>query len=196
MAAGAVAGLGGTPARADAPLRVSVDGRALIVTGPSGYCVDRDAAQSSEQGAVIVLGSCAALGGGRAAPDGPPAILTAAVAYGDRGDGGALLDQLESYFATAAGQAALSRSGDGAGLTVLESRREGDALLLRIEDSGPGGIADVAPRYWRAVLVLRGRLVTLSALSPQARPLGDAALEEVLAAFAARMAQVNRRATP
>ncbi|MEI4485003.1 hypothetical protein V8J36_02285 [Frigidibacter sp. MR17.14] len=183
------------PVRADAPLRVSVDGRALIVTGPKGYCIDRAGARGSDSGAVVVLGSCAALGGGRARPETGPAILSAAVAFGDRGAAEGLLDRLAAFFGTEAGHAALSRSGDAASVVVLAAERlgpgAGDALVLSVEDSGPG--AGVAPQYWRAVLLLRGRLVTLSAMAPQGGTLTPAELRAVLEEFVARMVAVNAR---
>ncbi|AMY71918.1 hypothetical protein AKL17_4708 [Frigidibacter mobilis] len=70
-----------------APLRVTVDGRAIVVTGPPGYCVDRGASREGPEGAFVLLGSCAALGGGRAVPKDVPAVLIATIASGASGEG-------------------------------------------------------------------------------------------------------------
>lgn len=180
-----------------APLRVTVDGRAVVVTGPSGYCVDRAGSTEGPAGAFVLLGSCAALGGGRARPDGAPAVLTASVTPGGSGAGldATQFPALARHFASEAGRAALSRSGDAASVTLSEALSVGDVLYLRLVDRSAGGSADgaqrVEPEYWRAILVLRGRMVTLSVLSHADRPLPPDAARPLLEAFVARMRAAN-----
>ncbi|WP_126974962.1 cation transport ATPase [Frigidibacter oleivorans] len=176
-----------------APLRVTVDGRAVVVTGPSGYCVDRAGSAEGPAGAFVLLGSCAALGGGRARPEGTPAVLTASVTPGGSGAGldATQFPALARHFASEAGRAALSRSGDADSVTLAEALSVGDVLYLRLVDRSAGGAQRVEPEYWRAILVLRGRMVTLSVLSHADRPLPPGAARPLLEAFVARMRAAN-----
>lgn len=185
LAATAVAG------EAPAPRKVSVDGRAITVTGPAGYCVDLSSSRDRADGAFVVLGRCAALGGGAAEAS---AVLTASVAPGPASpvlqDSGAA--PLAAFFQTEAGRAALSRSGNSRTVRIEEMRASGDVLYLHIADSANGTAADLGHDYWRAVLPLRGRLVTLSALSPDARPVPAGQQKATLETFVAGMQAANR----
>jgi len=176
-----------------APLRVTVDGRAIVVAGPSGYCVDRSASREGTEGAFVLLGSCAALGGGRAAPKAAPAVLIATVAPGASGEGLGPegFAGLATFFTSEPGRAALSRAGTAESVQVLEVLSVGDVLYLRIEDRAAAEGQALAPEYWRAVLSLRGRMVTLSALSEAGRPLPAGGARAVLEAFVARMQAAN-----
>jgi len=180
-------------AQSGAPLRVTVDGRAIVVTGPPGYCVDRSASREGPEGAFVLLGSCAALGGGRAAPRDTPAVLVATIAPGASGEG---LDpeafgDLASFFTSEAGRAALSRSGTASSVQVLEVLSVGDVLFLRIADKDAAEGQALDTEYWRAILSLRGRMVTLSVLSEAGRPLPAGGGRAVLDAFVARMQAAN-----
>lgn len=195
MAAGlaAPAAPQGVASGARAPLRVTVDGRAVVVTGPSGYCVDRSASREGPEGAFILLGSCAALGGGRAMPKEAPAVLVAMVAPGDSGDGlgpDGYAD-LATFFTSEPGRAALSRAGTADSVQVHEVLSVGDVLYLRIEDRAAAEGQELDPEYWRAILPLRGRMVTLSALSQSGRPLPEGGARSILDAFVARMKAAN-----
>lgn len=200
-AGGAAEGQAPPPPAADLPppppqaaLRVSVDGRAVVVTGPAGYCVDRAASRDGAEAAFVLLGSCAALGGGRARPAGPAGILTAAIQPGPSGAGldAPALHDLARFLQSPAGRAALSRSGQGDDVAVAQALLQGDALLLQIEDQGQAGRDQgLQPGYWRAILPLRGRMVTLSALAPAQAPLSPEAGRALIEAFLARMRAAN-----
>ena len=181
-----------------APLRVTVDGRALVVTGPPGYCVDRSASREGPEGAFVLLGSCAALGGGRAAPKGGPAVLIATIAPGAsaEGLGPEGFAGLTTFFASDPGRAALSRAGTAESVQLLGALSVGDVLYLRITDQAAAGGQALEPEYWRAILPLRGRMVTLSVLSEAGRPLPSDAARAVLEAFVARMQAANPSRRP
>ncbi|WP_066817809.1 hypothetical protein [Frigidibacter mobilis] len=76
-------------------------------------------------------------------------------------------------------------------MQVREVLSVGDVLYLRIEDRAAAEGQALAPEYWRAVLALRGRMVTLSVLSDAGRPLTAAEARPVLDAFVARMQGAN-----
>jgi len=152
-------------------------GGGLTVRPPQGYCIDDAATRDSDAGAVVLIGRCS--DAGRV----PPAVIS--VTAGPAGSarameaGGAAL---AAYLASDVGRSALSREGRAADLRVVQAMSLGDAVLLRLEERGTGS-------YWRAMLGLKGRLVTVSvsgaALSAED---GRRVLEEALTA----LRQANR----
>jgi hypothetical protein len=156
------------------PARMAVAQGAVVVAGPRGFCIDR--AASSDRGggaALVVLSSCRALGAGLFAP-GPahPAVLTAAIAAPGRGGPGAVsAAALAAFAASAPGRRALSRAGKAETVQVLETLAGGDALLIRLSDTAPFAWGAVQPDYWRAVLAVGGRTVTVSVLALPDTPL-------------------------
>ncbi|NJM81866.1 MAG: cation transport ATPase, partial [Tabrizicola sp.] len=98
----------------------------------------------------------------------PPAVITATV--GTAGSAAILASapgQLAAFFASPEGRATLSRTGDADEVTMLEILASDDALVLHLTDRAVG-------EYWRAVLGLRGRLVTLAVTPPAGLPLSPA----------------------
>lgn len=134
----------------------------IRVPAPSGYCVDRAASQTTEMAAVIIMGRCSDTASV------PPAAITATI--GAAGSAAVLTagtQALADYFATADGRAALSRSGQASAVTVHEIGSADGAVVLHLTDRAVG-------EYWRAVLGLRGRLVTLAVTPPDGQPLSVA----------------------
>lgn len=157
------------------PARMGVAQGAVVVAGPRGFCIDR-AASSDRQGgaALVVLSSCRALGAGLFAP-GPahPAVLTAAIAAPGRGGPGAVsAAALAAFTRSEPGRRALSRAGKANTVEVLETLAGGDAFLIRLSDSAPFAWGAVQPDYWRGVLAVGGRTVTVSVLALPETPLG------------------------
>jgi hypothetical protein len=173
---GCVAGGGAlAPAADPPPSRMAVAGGSVIVAGPKGFCIDRGASRDRRgESALTVLSPCGGLGGGLLAPrPRHPAVLTAAVA------GGAGLlpvavpaPDLAGFFRSDRGRAALSRSGKGDTVTVLETLAADGAFLLHLSDTAPFSWGAVQPTYWRALLSVDGRMVTLSVLGLPDSPLG------------------------
>lgn len=162
----------------EAPPPVKVLNGSLVVAGPAGYCADPATLREDGDSAVVFLGRCAAGNGVR------PAVLTlTAGAAGSAiamASGGA---ELAAFFNTEAGRATLSRSGRAADVTIGSALASGDLFLMRIEDRREGS-------YWRGMLGLGGRLVSLSANGPDLPAAEGRALVEK-AADALRRA--NRR---
>lgn len=161
LAAGALALAGcdaGFNVTRSAPQQVRLaDG--LVVAGARGWCVDQKTTQTTSDAAVVVLGSCAAIAGNALAPrPAVPGVVTVSV------DGVAAgvppAEALEQFFASDIGRAALARDGRAASVTILESKRQGDLLLLHTEDRSAA--SSQAEDYWRALFGVNGRFVTVS----------------------------------
>jgi hypothetical protein len=130
----------------------------VAVAAPTGYCIEPASVVERADSAVLLLGRCA----GDATQD--PAVLTASVGAAgsaaglDVASGGR---ELAAFFRSDRGRAALSRRGRTGDVTVHQALGIPGAFLLRFEDRGARG-ATMQPESWRAILTLRGRLVSLS----------------------------------
>ena len=129
---------------------MAVLGGAITVAAPQGYCIDRKSARQQEDGAVVLIGRCS--GGSQASPAVISVTTAAAGSAGVLAGGGAALLQ---FFQSAEGRAALSRTGQANTVRLLAASESSGAIILQIADAD-------APPYWRAVLGISGRLVTLS----------------------------------
>lgn len=172
------------------PTRMGVARGAVIVAGPRGYCIDR--AASTDRGgasALVVMSGCRGLGGGLFGPRAAhPVVFTAAVSAGGRAlPFEAAAADLATYFSSATGRGALSRAGRADTVRVLESMARDGAFFLYLSDAAPFDWGAVQPDYWRALLMVGGRTVTVSVLAPPAAPLsrddGLALLDNFLAAM-------------
>lgn len=182
---------------APAPRRLAVAGGAVTLAAPPGFCVDRSALRDRPAGAFVLFGSCAALAPGPfAGRPQSPAVLAATVAP-PRGATEAPVAGNEAGLAellqTPAGRAALSHSGDAASLTVLAARSKPGAVFLDLEDRSTFAGPRVAPRYWRALIDVGDRLVTMAVLAPADHPLPPDTGLAVLAAFVDRVRAANPR---
>ena len=172
------------------PTRMGVANGQVIVAGPRGFCIDREVSRDARGAAALtVLSSCRGLGAGMFGPAPPhPAVLTAAVApEGRQIDVEAAAAGLGAYFLSDRGRAALSRSGRAATVQVQEHFAEDGAYLLYLADSTPFSWGAVQPDYWRALLQVGGRMVTVSVLAvpevPLSRDLGLALLRDFISAL-------------
>lgn len=188
LAACATGGFGG------ASRAIIVAGGEVTVAGPSGYCIDRSVSRDGAEGAFVLLGTCAAISRSRAvAQPARPAVLTASVLPGAplSAPMAESFEGLAAFFRSAPGRAALSRSGKSETVTVDEATTAGEVLYLRLRDVSAAEGPAVEPEYWRAILALKGRIVTLSALSLQDRPLSAEEKRQILEDFVAQMQSVN-----
>ncbi len=182
----------GAPAAVTRAMTVS-DG-AVMVAGPQGYCIDRGASRDGPEGAFVLFGTCAALAGSRAAGQpSQPVVLTVSVLPGAPEEG-ALSENFEAlarFFRSAPGRAALSRSGEAEAVSVEEIAAAGEVLYLRLHDSSASEGQAVEPEYWRAILALDGRIVTLSALGLKDRPQTSGEKRRALKALVAKIRAAN-----
>ncbi len=174
--------------------RLAVAGGDVTVAGPPGYCIDRRLSRTEAEDAFVVMGSCSALGRGRA-PEGVAGVLTATVSA-------AVMEQapdpaaLEAFFRSEPGLSAISRTGRPDTVAVLGSARGEGVLFLNIRDTAidPDG-PEVDPVYWRAVFVANGHLVSATTMGFRAQPMAPDAALRTLGAFVAAIRGATGGAT-
>jgi len=157
----------------------AVLGGAIQVAGPLGYCADRGAGQQTADTAVVLMGRC------RAALTVAPALIT--VSVGPAASAGAMAaggTALTGYFLSEPGRAALSRDGRAGDVKVVAAVGVADAYLIHVVDR-------VAGEYWRAVLGVRGRLVTISANGAAGAPLDPSAGRKIVDATLVALRRAN-----
>ena len=141
------------------PKQVSVLNGQIHVAAPSGYCIDSQASKVAADTAVVLIGRCTAAGQVAAA------LVT--VTIGKSASAGVMLAGpavLGQYLASTPGRKALARDGKPAHVLVVATVAEQDTLFLHLNDLAAGD-------YWRAIIGVRGRLVTVSASGAQGAPL-------------------------
>lgn len=150
---------------------VTVAEGTITIAGPEGYCVAPGLGQSGAVDPVVVLRVCGAntpFGIG-ASDSVVPALLTATVSAG--ADTVPAPEALEAFLRSEAGRAAISRSGAAETVSILSSRRSGGALLLYIRDTSVADGDGTQAPYWRAILGVKGHLVTATVRGFSDRPL-------------------------
>ncbi|SIO51791.1 hypothetical protein SAMN05444722_2981 [Rhodovulum sp. ES.010] len=186
----ATAGFGGLSFSRAAPQAVTVAGDTVTIAGPAGFCVENNATRDGDDGAFVLMASCAAVTGRENAPTpASDALLTASVAA-NAGPGGRPEDRaivLERFFASEAGRAALARDGRAASVEVDEMLDRDGLFVLRARDDSAGLFPGLRNDYWRAIFDVNGRIVTASVVGFKARPISDRAGLAVLSDFADRI---------
>ncbi|RAP40787.1 hypothetical protein BYZ73_13540 [Rhodovulum viride] len=189
LTAAVLLALGGCVPGGDGVQRVTVAGDRVAVVAPYGFCVDEGASQDGEDGAFVLLASCAALVRAPGAPvPAEDAILTVSVAASP-GPGGSPEDRalvLRRYFQSDLGRAALARSGEPDDVEVLDTETEEGLFLVKSIDRGPGLAEGLRPDAWRAIFEANGRIVTAAATGFVAHPLSDPAARSLLRDLARR----------
>ncbi|MCJ8140712.1 hypothetical protein [Falsirhodobacter halotolerans] len=119
---------------------------------PAGFCM------GAEDTGPIRYDPCAGA-------DVPPAILTARI--GAEGSAGAMHDIRETvaWISSDAGKAAMASRGLAADVQILELSSRGDALVMLLRDRA------LPKPFWRVLVPLRGRLVTLDVTGEDAMPI-------------------------
>ena len=150
-------------------------GGALQIGVPPGYCIDGKASREAKDSAVILMGRCSD------AMKATPALITVSIGRG--GSAGVMTaggPALAAFFSSNQGRATLSRTGRASDVRVIAALGVGDAFLLHLDDRSAG-------EYWRAVIGVKSRLITLSATGTEAVPLdpalGRIVLEQALQAL-------------
>lgn len=158
---------------------------AFTVAAPPGFCAARGGARVQGGAQVVAFARCT--------EGAPPALLTATVgAAGSAGPGDVDPQALATFLRSPAGRAGLSRAGRADTVTVREVLRTDGAVLVRLTDtSRPRSGPDVEGDSWRAILVLSGRLVTLSATGGRGSALDRDAGRQLIAAFVTALRRAN-----
>lgn len=167
---------------ASGPSVVSVLDGEVSVTGPAGYCIDAEATSESEAEAFVLLVRCRNTLG-------PSPVLSATITDLFSDGSPDSLRPLPGFLRSSPGRAQLSRSGDPADVTIEEATFAEGAVWLLIHDEGNPGSFDET--YWRAILPIAGRIVTLSVLAAADHPFEDDSGLAILRGFVMRMRAAN-----
>ncbi len=175
--------------------KVNVDGQAVTIVAPPGFCVDAKSTTTTTAGAFVLMSDCTLLGAAKTGKPPIGAALTASVSNGGiAGEGDSetgTLDDLEDFAATADGRAVLGRSGQAGQVRVLSKVKSDDVLYLLIEDRGKLPVAGIERTFWRAFLDVNGRMVALSELGFEGAGLDRQAALNHLGALAAAIRAAN-----
>jgi len=161
---------------------------ALVVTAPAGYCIDRRRrAPATRDAEVLLLASCAGLGGGDGAPR-PiwPALLSISIADGATGrqpDAAALT----AFFESPAGRRLLAADASADSVEIVETSLEGGVFIIHARNTGGTTMPGLGSDRWRAVFRRGGATVAASVAPIAGRALpadaGCALLGELVAAI-------------
>ncbi|WP_372837601.1 hypothetical protein [Phaeovulum sp.] len=178
----------------DAPAMIALASDGPVIAGPVGFCVDPTQTHEEGENAFVLLGSCASLSRD-AAVERPAAraVLTASVTPASPGAEplAKSFKQIDSYFRSEAGRAALSRSGDAATVKVVRTVISDDLLLIELTDSAPSGANAVQARNWRGLMQIRGRIVSFTVLGLAEDPLNTTTMRMLANDFAAALRAAN-----
>ena len=185
---------------------VSAQGRQVAITPAKGFCLARESVETTERSAFALIGDCALDSSTASAPRGSrgelqlprglPGIITVSVS-GDPGfqggDNDESLNALSRFLDTAEGRRMLGRSGDGASVSVVETRRIDDGVYVMVDDSNDGVVPILDPKFWRAFVELNDRLAVVTVSGFRDRPLGREEMLEHLVAQVQTLRVANSR---
>lgn len=164
------------------PPDVEVLRGAVTVAGPAGYCIDVEATTESDIEAFVLLVRCRATMR-------PTPVLSATITGVEAENDPDMLRRLTGFLESMPGRAQLSRSGDPRDVEVVEATYAEGAVWLLIHDEGNPSAFDET--YWRAVLPIAGRVVTLSVLAAADHPFERESGLSILRGFVMRMRAAN-----
>lgn len=163
----------------------------ITILGPPGYCIDTTATRDTDAGVFVMMGDCARLYYETTEAPEISAVLTALVSGPSPIPQQPNTAQLERFFLSEAGRAALSTDGQSDTVEIVQTQVKDTVLWLQLEDSSTARPAGLSPLSWRALLSLQDRLVSLAVTAHLEEPLEDAALQTLLDQFIAEMLTAN-----
>ena len=176
-----------------APKQIRVAGKAVVIAGPKGFCIDPTEIRDESDSAFVLLGSCAAIANARGKPRPKvPAILTATVSR--KTTSAPIADSMQmlaSFFKSEPGRTALSRDGHANTVEVIETLGKDGVFFIHARDSSTDTLAGAGDEYWRALFDVNGRIISASVFGLQERPIPSSAGFDVLEDFANRIRAEN-----
>ncbi|MEN8888304.1 MAG: hypothetical protein ABF243_05475 [Celeribacter marinus] len=164
----------------------------IVLRGPDGYCVDTPSLRDEATTGFALMANCDALKGRTlSADDAPLAVLTASISAPASSPAVADPDVLAAFFATDSGRAALARSGQSSDVTLIDSYARGYAYYIHALDRSPNPMGAFSHEYWRAVALIKGRIVTLTVMPFTAYPLSGAQMKRQITYFTEDVLQAN-----
>lgn len=164
-----------------------VEGQRISVVAPEGLCIDPTSPDVGRAGGYLLIGDCALFS---RKPEGVvtlPGVITVSVSAGGLpGDLDILAEFLEGP-----GKSGLSRARDASTVTILETRRTSNALLVKIRDRAPAAIPGEAADYWRVFFPAGGRLITAALVGFSDARIPDGRALSLLSGLETRTAAAN-----
>ncbi len=153
---------------------IEVSGKKITIKGPTGFCIDNQISQFSEDLAFILLGSCKVISPSAFSPSPKvKALLTASISGSDSSSGSIAgsLNSMDRFFRSETGRTALSRASDPGTVQVLETFQQDNTFFLRARDTSPGIVPGASDDYWRAYFDLQEQIVSVSVIGFQSDPI-------------------------
>jgi hypothetical protein len=178
-------------ANEEAPAQTVLNG--VTIVSPDAYCVDQTTLRQEKTSGFAILANCDAVNAVEVdAISDTPVVYT--VVVGARADAPFAdnIAALGPYFTSDAGAAALSRSGDGADVRVLDQfATDGGVYYLHVRDASDGILTDAAETYWRAIFGVKRRTVSISVLGLRRHDLASDTAKAQLEALVAKILREN-----
>lgn len=140
---------------------VTVVGQKVTLGRAAGYCFNDRQSKIASSGAFVVLAPCD--------PEDEGSIAKGLILVNVLAEQG-IMDaiearDLEAYFQSEAGRAALSRKGNAANLTVLGTMQEDGIYYVHTQDGDGPIIPDTTDDQWRVFMVVADRLISVSVVN-------------------------------
>ncbi|WP_412505606.1 hypothetical protein [Roseovarius sp. SYSU LYC5161] len=135
----------------EAPRQVPLFGGEVMVAGPPGYCVDQGSLRRGPGGSFVLLTGCDRVSG-RPERGVQPAVMTVSVMPRPDAPLGSLSEELASSVAPA---------------KILERYEADEVSLVQLGEGGDQLLPEGDPRYWRAVVEVKGHLTGLAVYGPR-----------------------------
>lgn len=175
-----------------APFTTTVSRGEVVVDGPVGFCVDTGATKDSAENAFVVMGNCASLSSASISESSRfKALLTASLAVSADGNTAALDGEaLSAFFKSDAGLASLSRQDASGPVNLIETFFQDDVFYAYADDGGERA-KNLDQSYWRAILVIKGRLTSLTVQDFASQKMSDSDSLNLMREFVATMRTAN-----
>jgi len=184
-------GAGGLSFAPRAPQSALAANGAVKIQGPKGFCIVPGARKQTSDGDFLLLASCAAISGSARHPHPEiPALITVAVsasAWPMEFSG----KELRGFFTSEAGRAALSRSGKPEDISILKMEERDGVFIMHLRDGSKASLPGTKSEYWRAMLDLHGRILTVSVIIPSDTAPGNRAERNLLLALVESLRAAN-----
>ena len=176
---------------AETPVRTVLNG--VTIAKPDDYCVDETTLRDESGSGFAILAHCDAVNAVEveAIPQ-TPVIYTVSVGERSNARFDENIEALGPFFASDTGAAALSRSGNGEDVRVLDQfATESGVYYLHVRDASDTVLTDAAETYWRALFDVKRRTVSVSVLGLRRHDLPSDDAKVALEALVAKILREN-----
>lgn len=167
---------------------VAVGGQTVVLGDAGGYCIKSDRSRYTSSGAFLVMAPCDPTAPGNTARGLVLVNVLASKALQDA----VKAEQMESFFKSDSGKAALSAHGRSEDIEILGTMEEDGIFVVHARDATGAVIPDTSDEIWRTFLVVSERLVSVSVINFTDAPMVDGLIFAQLEAIAQRIQDLNK----